>query len=95
MCIRDSIWRALGDKRYEASGSAPVELLVQEFALTLPPETQAETIGGFLLELSGELPEQGQQITYGSLNFTIKALDDAKIASVTITLTPDDPLSHE
>ena len=90
----EDIWRALGDDRYEASGSAPLELLVQQLGLTLPEETESETIGGFLLELSGELPEEGQQLTYGALSFTIKTLADAKIVSVTITSKPAEPAAH-
>lgn len=84
----EDIWRALSDCRYEASGSAPLELLVQEFALALPDDIASETIGGFLLELSGELPEQGQQIVYGPLSITIKALAENKIAAISITYTP-------
>ena len=84
----EDIWRALSNCRYEASGSAPLELLVQEFALSLPDDIASETIGGFLLELSGELPEQGQQIVYGPLSFTIKALAENKIAAISITYTP-------
>ena len=90
----DEVWQVLGENHYETSGNAPLELLVQTFSLDLTDQTDAETIGGFLLELFSELPEQGEQIIYGSLLFTVKSLEDTKIGTVDILYSPADALQE-
>lgn len=90
----EEVWQVLGENHYEASGNAPLELLTQTFSLELPDQTEAETIGGFLLELFSELPEQGEQMIYGSLRFTVKSLADTKIGTVDILFSPADTLQE-
>ena len=40
------------------------------------------------------LPEQGEQIIYGSLLFTVKSLEDTKIGTVDILYSPADALQE-
>ena len=47
---------------------------------------EAETLAGFLLELSQSLPKIGQKLTFENLVFTIESVDQKRIRQVKVTL---------
>lgn len=47
---------------------------------------EADTIGGMLLEVSGDLPDKGEQITIGEFTFTIESVDQRKIKRVKVEI---------
>ncbi|MCU0441571.1 MAG: gliding motility-associated protein GldE [Bacteroidia bacterium] len=47
---------------------------------------EADTIGGMLLEVSGDLPDKGEQITIGEFRFTIESVDQRKIKRVKVEI---------
>jgi len=38
-------------------------------------ERESETLAGLILELTGEIPQKGQIITYGNFIFSIESAD--------------------
>lgn len=50
----------------------------------------ADTLGGMLLELNGDLPNLGQTITYNKFTFKIEAVDKRRIKRVKITIAPEE-----
>ena len=47
---------------------------------------EAETLAGFLLELSQSLPKIGQKLTFENLVFTVESVDQKRIRQVKVTL---------
>lgn len=47
---------------------------------------EAETLAGFLLELSQSLPKIGQKLTFENLVFTIESVDQKRIRQIKVTL---------
>ncbi|MES2689553.1 MAG: gliding motility-associated protein GldE [Bacteroidota bacterium] len=47
---------------------------------------EADTIGGMLLELEGEMPKQGDKITFDRFKFTIESADKRKIKRIKVEL---------
>ena len=47
---------------------------------------EAETLAGFLLEISGNFPKQKQKITFHNLIFTIENVDKRRIKQIKVTL---------
>ena len=47
---------------------------------------EAETLAGFLLEISGNFPKKNQKITFHNLNFTIENVDKRRIKQIKVTL---------
>lgn len=47
---------------------------------------EAETLAGFILEISGNFPKKNQKITYENYLFTIEALDKRRIKQIKVTL---------
>lgn len=47
---------------------------------------EAETLGGFILELLGNFPKKGQKINFGNCRFIIIAIDNKRIKQIKVTL---------
>ena len=47
---------------------------------------EAETLGGFLLEISGNFPKKGQKITFNGNIFTVESIDKRRIKQIKVTL---------
>lgn len=47
---------------------------------------EAETLAGFLLEISGNFPKKNQKITFDSYVFTIESVDNRRIKQIKVTL---------
>jgi putative hemolysin len=52
--------------------------------------TDHETIGGFVLQQLGHLPEPGERFSYEDLRFEIEEMDRTRIIRMTITAERDD-----
>ncbi len=47
---------------------------------------EAETLAGFILEISGNFPKKGQKITFNDNIFTIESVDKRRIKQIKVTL---------
>jgi CBS domain containing-hemolysin-like protein len=52
------------------------------------PEGDYETVGGFITDLLGRVPDEGEQIEFRNLLLTIKVADERKIDRVEIKRLP-------
>ena len=74
-------------------GSIDLDDLNEELELTLESES-SETIGGFLLDMLGEIPaedardEEKNVIEYGNCIFTIESVKDRRIELVRLKILP-------
>ncbi len=50
---------------------------------------EADSLAGFLLELSGAFPKRGQEIRFGRYAFTVESIDRKRIRQISLTLLPD------
>ena len=50
---------------------------------------EADSLAGFLLELSGDFPTRGQEIRFGRYAFTVESIDRKRIRQISLTLLPD------
>src|SRR5690606_17869268 len=47
---------------------------------------EAETLAGFILEISGNFPKKSQKIAFNNCTFTIQSLDKRRIKQIKVTL---------
>lgn len=47
---------------------------------------EAETLGGFLLEISGNFPSKGQKVKFKGNTFTVESVDKRRIKQIKVTL---------
>ncbi|HWP91021.1 MAG TPA: hemolysin family protein [Thermodesulfobacteriota bacterium] len=50
----------------------------------LPMEEDHETVGGFVFDLFGRFPHEGEQVTYGSIKFTVNKVSGKRIAEIKV-----------
>ena len=68
-----------------------VDLLKADLEIDLSlPDSEFESLGGFITTFLGDLPSQGDVITYESIEMTILEADDRRIKRVKIIRRPTD-----
>lgn len=80
--------REIGRNLYIVEGSMDIDDFNEELGLNLESE-DSETIGGFLIELLGEIPDEeniGKEIFFENCVFTIKTVKDRRIEQITIKI---------
>ena len=78
------LMKEIGDGTYEVSGRAEIENVNDKFGLTLDEDEAYHTIGGLVLDNSGELPEEGYSFTTADYRFTVIKMSAARIELVKI-----------
>ncbi|EMR07814.1 hypothetical protein C772_00143 [Bhargavaea cecembensis DSE10] len=71
------------DTRLECSGRLEMDDVMESFRSEMPDEH--ETVGGFVLQQLGHVPEPGDQFTYGNLDVMIEEMDRNRITRMLIT----------
>lgn len=58
------------------------------------PESESNTVGGWLLEQFGEIPSRGDTVRYRNLQFTVLLCDERKIDQVRVKVMEDEDTDH-
>ncbi len=91
--LADGTWRMPGrlplDELSEWALEVGVEPIWATPGASADPGSSAETLGGWLIEQIGLLPNPGQTIALGALQFAIERLDGVAIDQVVVTRHPD------
>jgi putative hemolysin len=85
--------RVLDDHTVLINGMVPIDE-VNELLNVNIPENGFETIGGFMLDQFGHIPEEGEKITYNSVDFVVFQTDKVRIMKVKAKRVPQ-PSSEE
>ena len=76
--------RALDDGTLEVSGRAFLEDLSERLGVLLESD-QVETIGGYLSEIAGHVPQAGESFTVGAHSYTVMEADAKQIKTIRVT----------
>ncbi len=60
----------------------------------LPAEEEHETLGGFIFDLFGRFPTEGQSIDHGSLRFKVLKIHKKRIAEIKVEIAESEVASH-
>lgn len=86
----DTMIQKTGDKTYVCNGKTTLHELVKALELDEGYFEEikggSETLAGLILELRGEIPEQGESIQLNYLTFVIKSRDDRRIREIEIKI---------
>jgi putative hemolysin len=74
----------VADGVYRVSGKTPIDD-VNELLGTELPDEEWDTLGGFVLDLFGKIPESGEEVTFQGLTFEVEEVRGRRIATVLIT----------
>lgn len=71
------------DGSLRISGRASLEMLQDALNISLPEETDAETISGLITEIIGRIPLPGDRLTISGVEFTVQEVAHHRIESLT------------
>lgn len=93
----DRVIEKISDTEYIVDGNVYLDDLDEETGIELESET-SETIGGFIIDLMGEIPKEDtayQPIRYDEYSFIIKQVKDRRIEKVQIIIHDDEESDSE
>ena len=77
-------YEAIGKNAFQIDGGMSIEEANEELNINLP-DGDFETIAGFVLDVLGHIPVEGEQFDYEKLRFVVSKIDNRKIENITVT----------
>lgn len=89
--VDDLNFSKIDENNYRFDGKTSLKdiykiLSIEDNSLFEDKKGEAETIAGFILELSGGFPRVGSEINFGNYVFTIEAIDKKRIKQIRLTI---------
>jgi len=85
--------KKISENTYECDGRIQISDLNELLNIDLP-EDSTDTLGGFVFNLFGRIPTQGEKIDYRNIEFEIKKMEGHKIDRVRLSLKPNENLEN-
>ncbi len=88
----DLIFSKLDDHNYVFEGKTPLKdfyrvLKLEDPALFEDNKGEAETLAGFLLEISGSFPKKNDVILFDGYSFTVEVIDNKRIKQIKLSIS--------
>jgi len=77
-------YEAIDEYTFQIDGGMNIEEANEQMSLDLPPGDY-ETVAGFVLDLLGRIPREGEQIKYKNMKLVITEMQGVKIANIRLT----------
>ncbi len=77
--------KKVGENEYECDARMQISDINEILGIELPLDG-SDTIGGFVFNLFGKIPKQGEKISYKNLDFKIEKMDGHKIKRIKIKI---------
>lgn len=78
----DYIEEMLGEHEYRFSGRLEIDYLNEKYADINLPEGDYNTLSGYIVMTSGEIPEEGEVLDMGDYRFVFESVSEKKIETV-------------
>jgi len=86
----DLVEEQLNTNTYKFSARLEVDYLNEQYKLELPESEEYETLGGLIVNETGEIPDQDSEILIDHYLFTILEVSSTKIDLVTLEVKEKD-----
>lgn len=86
----DLIEEQISEISYKFSARLEVDYLNESYRLELPESEEYETLGGLIVNETGEIPEKDSEIVIGNFVFKILEVSNTKIDLVTLQIIEND-----
>ncbi|MGY8916462.1 MAG: hemolysin family protein [Flavobacteriales bacterium] len=86
----DLLEEKIDDSNYKFSARLEVDYINENYKLNLPESDEYETLGGLIVNETGEIPEQNSEIVIGNFMFTVLEASNTKIDLVSLQISDND-----
>jgi len=80
----------IGENEYKFSARMEVDYINENYKLELPEGEEYETLGGLIVNQTGEIPEQDSEVTVDNFTFKILEVSNTKIDLVSVRVHTED-----
>ena len=80
-------YQAIGKNTFQVDGGMDIDQVKEELKIDVP-EGDFDTMAGFVLDVLGHIPDEGEQLEYGDLKIEVTEMRDLKIETVKVTKKP-------
>jgi len=89
----DLIFSKLDDHNFVFEGKTPLKdfyrvIKLEDNSIFEEEKGEAETLAGFLLEISRGFPKKGEVIIYHNYSFTVEIFENKRIKQIKLSITP-------
>ncbi len=77
--------RKLGKDRYLFSGRLDLDDISKKYGIEFPADYDVETLSGYIIQHSNEIPKKGEKIKIGDYQFLVLSVRDKKIETVEVS----------
>ncbi|MFQ5863696.1 MAG: hemolysin family protein [bacterium] len=81
------LYRELDENSFIVDAKIDLHELNEELKIDLPTEGEYESLGGFILSLTGYVPEEKEIVEYGNYTFTVEKIIRNRIVRVRLSIT--------
>ncbi len=86
--VEEILFKKIDEKHTRVEAKTRLEEINEELDLKLP-DKDFETLSGFIYDLVGKVPEEGEKIQYNNINFTVEKVEGQRISTVIISQCED------
>ncbi|WP_228236217.1 hemolysin family protein [Allomuricauda sp. M10] len=86
----DLLEEQIGDNEYRFSARLEVDYINENYKLELPEGEEYETLGGLIVNKTGEIPEQDSEVIVDRFTFKILEVSNTKIDLVSVRINTED-----
>lgn len=87
----------VAEDTYIMDGSMDLDDIDEELDINLESDN-SETIGGFIIDILGEIPDEndvGKEVVFENFKFRIDSIRDRRIEQITMTIMPEEIIKEE
>lgn len=89
--IEEPLIQVIDENHALVSARMNVDDLNEHMGFSIPESEEYETIGGFVFDLFGRQPSEGDKIAWGSLDFEVVEVDNGRLQRISVTRTDRPP----
>lgn len=82
--LGDLSYQQINENEFEFAGRAEIDLINENYDLELPVSDEYETLAGFIINITEDIPEEGEILNHNDIKITIKKVSDTRIEWVNI-----------
>lgn len=82
--LGDLSYQQINENEFEFAGRAEIDLINENYDLDLPESDEYETLAGFIINITEDIPEEGEILNFSNFKITIKKVSDTRIEWVNI-----------
>jgi len=86
-------YRQIGENKWLVDGSVTLDDFGSRFEIE--PESESVSLGGWVMECFGRVPEEGETYSYRNLIVKVTALDGQRITEIEVELLPKEEASED